>query len=73
MLAASAMRLICFAPASVIDRQGRATGVATDYRVTLPDNARTCVEQALRTRPYPLATSEGLTVTYRYLFNTYGL
>jgi hypothetical protein len=57
----------------VIDPQGRASWAATDYRVALPDNARACVESALRTRPYALATSEGLTVTYRYVFDTFGL
>jgi hypothetical protein len=57
----------------VIDPQGHATWVATDYGVTLPDAARRCVESVLRTRPYALATGEGLTVTYRFVFDTFGL
>jgi hypothetical protein len=53
---------------AAIDPQGRATWVLTDYRVTLPEAAQSCVESALRSRPFALATLEGMTVTYAYAF-----
>ncbi len=54
---------------TVIDPQGRATTIVTDPRVPLPAATQSCVESVLRSRPFPLATPEGLTVTYVFDFS----
>ena len=54
---------------AAIDPQGRASSVSTDPRVPLPVATQSCVESALRNRSFPLATPEGMTVTYVFAFS----
>ncbi len=52
----------------VTDASGTVSWAGADYRANLPDAARTCVEAALRGKPFLTRAAGHLTATYGYAF-----
>ncbi len=52
----------------VVDPNGTIAWAGADYRANLPESARSCVESALRGKPFLTASPNRVTATYGYAF-----
>jgi hypothetical protein len=52
----------------VVDPNGTVGWAGADYRVHLPDSARSCIEATLRGKPFVTPSANRLTATYGYAF-----